>query len=441
MERAIIDDLKKWKNSPDRKPLILLGARQVGKTWTLLEFGRQAYKNVAYVNFDNNTRLENLFTADYDISRILRVLEMETGERILPGETLIIMDEVQEVKRGIHSLKYFCEDARQYHVAVAGSLLGIAMRPGESFPVGKVDLMRLYPMSFEEFLLAKGKPQFVEALRQHDWELMQMMHDSYVELLREYYFVGGMPEVVEKYIRTNSPIEVRRLQNAILEAYRKDVSKHAPKQEVERIQMVWQSIPSQLSKENKKFIFGVLKPGGRAREYEVAIQWLIDAGLVYKVSRIKKAEMPLISYEELGIFKLFFLDVGLLTAMAKLSLPDIQEGKNILSFKGAFTENYVLSQLEIQSEEMAIYYYSRNDSQMEVDFVVQYAGRIIPIEVKAEDNLKSKSLKSFVNSHPGLRGIRFSMTPYREQDWMINVPLYAINSYFIPLSIELKFRK
>jgi len=436
MERAIIDDLKKWKNSPDRKPLILLGARQVGKTWTLLEFGRQAYKNVAYVNFDNNTRLENLFTADYDISRILRVLEMETGERILPGETLIIMDEVQEVKRGIHSLKYFCEDARQYHVAVAGSLLGIAMRPGESFPVGKVDLMRLYPMSFEEFLLAKGKPQFVEALRQHDWELMQMMHDSYVELLREYYFVGGMPEVVEKYIRTNSPIEVRRLQNAILEAYRKDVSKHAPKQEVERIQMVWQSIPSQLSKENKKFIFGVLKPGGRAREYEVAIQWLIDAGLVYKVSRIKKAEMPLISYEELGIFKLFFLDVGLLTAMAKLSLPDIQEGKNILSFKGAFTENYVLSQLEIQSEEMAIYYYSRNDSQMEVDFVVQYAGRIIPIEVKAEDNLKSKSLKSFVNSHPGLRGIRFSMTPYREQDWMINVPLYAINSYFIPLSIE-----
>jgi len=430
MERTIITELKKWKESTNRKPLILLGARQVGKTWALQEFGKQAYHNVAYINFDNNSHLENLFTDDYDIARIIRALEMETGVHIQPNQTLIIMDEVQEVKRGLHSLKYFCENAPEYHVAVAGSLLGIAMRPGESFPVGKVDILHMHPMTFEEFLLAKGKPQFVEALHQQDWELVNILHATYVSLLREYYFVGGMPEAVAKYIATNSPVEVRKIHEAILEAYRRDISKHAAKEQVERIQMVWKSIPSQLSKENKKFIYGVLKQGARAKEFEIAIQWLIDAGLVFKVPRVKKAELPLIAFEDFTAFKLYFLDVGLMSAMAKLSLTDMLEGKNINSFKGAFTENYVLTQMETMSNELAIFYYSRNDSQMEVDFLVQHDSQLIPIEVKAEENLKSKSLKSFVNSHPSLRGIRFSMSPYREQEWMTNVPLYAVNSFF-----------
>jgi len=430
MERTIIAELKKWKESTDRKPLILLGARQVGKTWVLQEFGKREYQNVAYINFDNNSRLENLFVADYDIPRIIRALEMETGVRIYPHKTLIIMDEVQEVKRGLHSLKYFCENAPEYHVAVAGSLLGIAMRPGESFPVGKVDLLHMYPMTFEEFLLAKEKSQFVDALHDQDWGVVNMMHSSYVELLREYYFVGGMPEAVAKYVATNSPVEVRKIHDAILEAYRRDISKHAAKEQVERIQMVWRSIPSQLSKENKKFIYGVLKQGARAREFEVAIQWLIDAGLIFKVPRVKKPELPLIAYEDFTAFKLYFLDVGLMSAMARLSLTDILEGKNISAFKGAFTENYVLTQMETLSSQVAIFYFSRNDSQMEIDFLVQHDSQLIPIEVKAEENLKSKSLKAFVDSNPSLHGVRFSMSPYREQEWMTNVPLYAVTSYF-----------
>lgn len=422
MKREIIADLLAWKNSKNRKPLILLGARQVGKTYILKDFGAKEYKHVAYVNFDNNKLLNNLFT-DYSTERILKTIEGVTGVKITAGETLIIFDEIQEVKGGLGCLKYFCENAPEQHVAVAGSLLGIAMHGGESFPVGKVNFLRMFPMTYTEFVRAKGNEELLEPLENRNWEVINLLHDKYVELLREYYCIGGMPEVVSTYIQTSSLIDARNVQLEILRAYDNDISKHASKQETVRINQVWRSIPSQLSKENRKFLYGALKKGGRAKEFELAIQWLQDAGLVYKVNRVNQLKQPLKFYEDFSAFKLYCLDCGLAGAMSDANMGDIMLGQIHNEWSGAMTELYVATQLYTRTEN--VFYYSRDDSRLEIDFVVQKDGKIFPLEVKSEENLQSKSLKTIVGGSEDMTGIRYSMSKYREQDRLINIPLYA----------------
>lgn len=429
MYRNIIEKLKDWKNKKGRKPLVLAGARQVGKTYILKEFGKREFANVAYINCDDNELAKNLFVKDYNMQRILLAIGAITGENIEAGKTLIILDEIQESFRGLSVLKYFCENAPEYHVAVAGSLLGIAMHKGESFPVGKVDILHIYPMTFDEFLLAKGKEQMVSLLYTKDWDTVKLLRNEYVKTLREYYFVGGMPEAVKTFVEKNDAVRVREVQNNILYAYQKDISKHVPTSESNRINMVWQSMPSQLVKENKKFIYGVAKPGGRAKDFESAIQWLMDAGLVYKSERVSQPKMPLKFYVDISSFKLFLLDCGLLGAMSEIPPQQLLVAENGMEeSKGAFTENYVMSQL-VSVLDTSIFYYS-NDSKLEIDFLIQHGNNIVPIEAKAEENLRSKSLSTLVTSHPEMEGLRFSMSDYREQGWMKNVPLYAIIGYF-----------
>lgn len=429
MYRNIIKQLEEWKNKKHRKPLILAGARQVGKTYILKEFGKSSFSNVAYINCDDNELAKDLFLQDYDMQRIILAIGVITRQSIIPGKTLIILDEIQELKRGLSALKYFCENAPQYHVAVAGSLLGITMHQGESFPVGKVDILHIYPMTFDEFLLAKGYSQMVDVLRSKDWQTIRLLRSQYIKFLREYYFVGGMPEAVNCFIETNDALQVREIQNNILFTYQKDISKHVPTSEANRINMVWHSMPSQLIKENKKFIYGVAKPGGRAKDFEVAIQWLMDAGLVYRSDRVTQAKMPLKYYVDIASFKLFMLDCGLLGALSETPAENLLMTDNGMEeAKGAFTENYVMSQL-VASHDTSVFYYS-NDAKLELDFLIQYKTEIVPIEAKAEENLRSKSLFTFVNSHPNIHGLRFSMSDYREQDWMTNVPLYAVSTYF-----------
>ncbi|MFV0585399.1 MAG: ATP-binding protein [Parabacteroides gordonii] len=429
MYRNIIEQLKEWKNKERRKPLILAGARQVGKTYILKKFGEQEFTNVAYINCDDNELAKDLFAQDYDMQRIILAIGAITQQSIEAGKTLIILDEIQESPRGLSVLKYFFENIPQYHVVVAGSLLGITMHRGESFPVGKVDILHIYPMTFDEFLLAKGKSQMVDILRSKDWITIKLLRGEFIKALREYYFVGGMPESVNEFIETNDAMKVRDIQNNILYTYQKDISKHVPTSESSRINMVWHSMPSQLVKENKKFIYGVTKPGGRAKDFEVAIQWLIDAGLVYKAERILQPKMPLKFYVDISSFKLFILDCGLLGAMSETPPENLLVADNGMEeSKGAFTENYVMSQL-ISTRSTSVFYFS-NDAKLEIDFLIQHGSEIIPIEAKAEENLRSKSLSTFVANHPELHGLRFSMSDYREQDWMTNVPLYAISTYF-----------
>lgn len=424
MERNIYQNLLQWKASPTRKPLILHGARQVGKTYILRDFGRREYESVAYVNCDNSPDAAALF-ADYDTARIIRNLSAMTGVSIHPKETLIILDEVQETPRGLASLKYFCENAPEYHIAVAGSLLGITLHEGTSFPVGKVDMLYLYPMTFDEFLLAMGKKTLLELMRDNDWTALASLRNTCEELLRQYYFVGGMPEAVAAYIQRQDIWEVRGIQERIAAAYREDISKHAPTQQMQRISMVWNSIPSQLARDNKKFIFGAVRKGARAADFELAIQWLIDAGLAYKVCRVSKAAMPLKFYEDSNAFKLFMLDGGLLGAMSQTPPQQMLIGNNVFEeYKGAFSENFVLTQL-ITIPHTYLYYYTNGNSTMEIDFIAQHEDRIIPIEVKAEENLKAKSLRQFVTTNPSLHALRLSMSPYRQQEWLTNVPLYA----------------
>ena len=429
MYRNIMERLKGWKGKERRKPLILAGARQVGKTYILKEFGEKEFDNVAYINCDDNVLAKDLFTQDYDMRRILLAIGAITRQTIVAGKTLIILDEIQEVERGMSALKYFCENAPQYHVAVAGSLLGIAMHRGESFPVGKVDVLHIYPMTFDEFLLAKGQERMVALLKDKDWDTIRLLRNEYIKTLREYYFVGGMPEAVSEFIATNDVLKVREVQNNILFTYQKDISKHVPSSESNRISMVWHSMPSQLVKENKKFIYGVAKPGGRAKEFEAAIQWLMDAGLVYKAERVREPKMPLKFYADIASFKLFLLDCGLLGAMSETPPENLLVARNGMEeSKGAFTENYVMSQL-VATRDTSVFYYS-NDAKLEIDLLVQQGTAIVPIEAKAEENLRSKSLSTFVGSHPEMHGLRFSMSDYREQGWMTNVPLYAVSTYF-----------
>lgn len=430
MERKIIEKLREWKKSPNRKPLILAGARQVGKTYILKEFGNKEYENVAYINCDNNEQAKGLFSNGYDIQRIIMAIGAITHEKIKPEKTLIILDEIQELQHGLTALKYFCEDAPEYHVAVAGSLLGIAMRHGESAPVGKVNIIRMFPMDFEEYLMARSEDNVLSILRSGDWSTISMIHETLEKLLREYYFVGGMPEAISTFIKSLDANAVRQVQNDILFIYRSDMSKHVTSNEATRISMVWQSIPSQLARENKKFIYGAVKAGARAKDFEMAIQWLVDAGLVYRISRVRDVSMPLKFYEDFNAFKLFLLDVGLLGALSEIEPAQILLSNDaIREYKGALTENYVLCQMKC-IDDMNTYYYSREDSKLEVDFMVQYKGKVTPVEVKAEENLRSKSLKTFISSHSDLKAIRFSMSRYIEQEWLKNVPLYGIHIVF-----------
>lgn len=428
MKRNVFEKLLEWKQKKNRKPLILNGARQVGKTYILRAFGEECYEKVAYINCDKNELLQKIFEQDYDIQRILLSLSALVHFNIEPENTLIIFDEIQESPVILNSLKYFCEEAPQYHVAVAGSLLGISLHNGMSFPVGKVDMIKMYPMTFDEFLLATGQTSLVEVLKQGDFSVIDALGLRFIDSLRQYYFVGGMPAAVRLFAETKDLVEVRNIQKQILFDYQRDFSKHAPSQKVPRINMVWETIPAQLAKENKKFIFGALKKGARASEFEMAIQWLKDAGLIYQVNRVTAPTMPLKFYAEMSVFKLFILDIGLMGAMVDTPAESILVADTLFKeYKGAFTELFVLTQL--MPLQIPIYYFSSNDSRVEIDFIVQHGATITPIEVKAEENVHAKSLRTFINKHPELRGLRLSMKPYQDQEWMENNPLYAVNCW------------
>lgn len=428
MYRIAIEKLYKWKNSKRRKPLIIEGARQVGKTWLMKEFGEQAYADTVYINFDSNSRMADLFSADLDTDRLIMGLELYAGHKINPDNTLLIFDEVQEVPKALASLKYFYENAPQYHIVCAGSLLGIALHQGTSFPVGKVDFLKLYPLSFSEFLMATGNERFAELLKNQDYEMITSFKQTYIDALKHYYFVGGMPEAVQSFAESKDFNEVRAIQKRILAAYEQDFSKHAPNEIVPKIRMLWNSIPSQLARENKKFIYGLVREGGRAREYETAIMWLSDCGLVHKVSRVNAAGIPLKAYEDLKAFKLFIVDVGLLGCMTGLRQRTLLDGDDLfVEFKGALTEQYVCQQLKT-IEDLGIYYYTNDRGSCEIDFVVDTGEQIVPIEVKAETNLRAKSLKTYRERFEPELSVRTSMADYKKEDWLLNLPLYAIEN-------------
>jgi len=427
MRRSKLIELVNWKDKPQRKPLLIRGARQVGKTWLMKEFGRLYFEKTVYINFEKNKRLHTLFSDDFSIERIIIALQAETGVSISPNNTLIIFDEIQSAPSAIGSLKYFCEDAPQYHVVAAGSLLGVALHAKESFPVGKVEFLDLHPLSYYEFLDALGQESIVEILKSKDWRLILAFKTKCIEYLRQYYFVGGMPEAVSTFTQNYNYNDVRQVQRAILESYDMDFSKHAPVELVPRIRMVWNSIPAQLAKENRKFIYGVVKEGSRAKDFELAIQWLVNCSQVHKVFRVSKPAIPLKFYEDRNAFKMFLVDIGLLCAMVDLDVKTLLEGNNLFSeFKGALTEQFVLQQLLVDNDS-PIYYWSAERSTAEVDFVIQSGGEIIPIEAKAEENLQAKSLKVFVDKFKPSRAIRTSMSDFREQEWLVNIPLYAIS--------------
>ncbi len=426
MYRIAIEKLLKWKESKRRKPLIIEGARQVGKTWLMKEFGKQAYADTVYINFDSNSRMAELFASDLDTDRLIMGLELYAGRKIDANNTLLIFDEVQEVPRALSSLKYFYENAPQYHIVCAGSLLGIALHEGTSFPVGKVDFLKLYPLSFREFLMAADKERFAELLDKQDYQMITSFRQTYIDALKQYFFVGGMPEAVQSFAENKDFNEVRDIQKRILAAYEQDFSKHAPNEIVPRIRMLWNSIPSQLAKENKKFIYGLVREGARAKEYETAIMWLADCGLVHKVSRVNAAGITLKAYEDLKAFKLFAVDVGLLGCMAGLRQRTLLDGNELfIEFKGALTEQYVCQQLKT-IEDLGVYYYTNDRGSCEVDFVVDTGEKIIPLEVKSEVNLRAKSLKTYREKFSPEVSVRTAMTDYKKEDWLINLPLYAI---------------
>ena len=434
MFRFAMEELYKWKARKSRKPLIIRGARQVGKTWLMKEFGNQAYAKVAYINFDNNKLMQDLFSADLKIDRIIRGLELYTGDTIDPADTLIIFDEVQEVPLALTSLKYFNENAPEYSIICAGSLLGVALHQGTSFPVGKVDFLDLYPLSFIEFLLAAGKKQFIDLLQAADFEMITMFRNEYIDLLKQYYFIGGMPEAVKSFAENRDYHEARIIQQRILDAYEQDFSKHAPHDYVPRIRMLWNNIPSQLTKENKKFIYGLVREGARAKDYELAMLWLIDCGLVHKVHRISVPRFPLKAYEDLRAFKLYLLDVGLLTCMVQLDPGVVLDGNKLFQeFKGALTEQYVLQQFKTL-QNASVYYWTNDQGTAEVDFVVDINNMIAPVEVKAETNLQAKSLKVYYEKFNPPVVIRTSMANYKNEQWLLNLPLYSVN--FIDLYLD-----
>lgn len=426
MYRSAMEQLNKWKQKTNKKPLIIRGARQVGKTWLMKEFGKTAYEKTVYINFDNNPQMKELFSLDMRIDRIIMGIELYVGHKISPHNTLLIFDEVQEVPKALSSLKYFNETAPEYQIVCAGSLLGIALHQGTSFPVGKVEFMDLYPLSFTEFMRAMGKEQFVDLLDKGDFEMATMFRQDYVDLLKYYYYVGGMPEVVQSFVDNRDFNEAREIQERILAAYEQDFSKHAPNEAVPRIRMLWNSIPAQLTKENKKFIYGIIKEGARAKDYETALMWLTDCGLVHKVYRVTAPSIPLKAYEDLKAFKLFLADVGLLGCMVRLNQSVLLDRNELFKeFKGALTEQYVLQQLKTVKG-VDTYYWTNDRGNAEIDFLIDTGNEIVPIEVKAETNLKAKSLKTFCEKYNPKMAIRTSMTDYKQEDWLLNLPLWAV---------------
>ncbi len=424
MKRDIYNQLLNWKNKSQRKPLILNGARQVGKTYILKQFGQNEYKKFAFFSLDRDQKVIEVFEKGGNVPDILLALSAISEVDITPGDTLVVLDEIQNCPKALEALKYICEDAPDVHVIVAGSLLGLSLHHGVSYPVGKVEELRLYPMTFIEFLNAMGKSRLADIITTKNWDVMTLIEAEYISLLRQYYYVGGMPAAVLAHIEHRGLKEIREIQQQIITDYRRDFSKHAPEREVPRINMVWDSIPAQLAKENKKFVYGAVKKSARAADFEMAIQWLIDAGLAYKMPRVNSAKMPLKFYEDANAFKLFMLDVGLMGAMAETSAQSMLVGNDIFSeYKGAFTELYVYTQLKTLN--LSLYYHSVDNSTIEIDFLTQWRDKVVPIEVKAEVNVKSKSLHTFINANPELKGIRYSMLPYKEQEWMTNIPLYA----------------
>ncbi|MBU5627674.1 ATP-binding protein [Oscillibacter sp. MSJ-2] len=428
MFRSAMKELEKWKAKKRRKPLIIRGARQVGKTWLMKEFGATAYAHTIYINFDNNERMKLLFGGSFSVERIVTGLELYAGQKIDADSTLLIFDEVQEVPQALAALKYFNEDAPQYQIICAGSLLGVALHPGTSFPVGKVEFLDLYPLSFFEFMMAMGKEQYVDLLQRGDFEMASTFRQDYIDMLKHYYYVGGMPEVVQAFADNRDFNEAREIQQRILAAYEQDFSKHAPNEVVPRIRMLWNSIPAQLAKENKKFIYGLIKEGARAKEYELAMLWLTDCGLVHKVHRVSAPNLPLKAYEDLKAFKLFLLDVGLLSCMVGLRQDVLLDGNVLFNeFKGALTEQYVLQQLKT-IKGLNIYYWTAERGTAEVDFVIDNGSDVIPVEVKAEVNLQAKSLKVYREKFKPQLSIRTSMTEYRQEDWLLNLPLWAVET-------------
>ena len=426
MRRQALKNLLEWKGSANRKPLILNGARQVGKTWLLREFAKTAYKKEAYIVCRKNDLAKQVFARDFDIGRILRDLSALSKVDITPGDTLIVLDEVQDIPEAIEALKYFYEQAPEYHIAAAGSLLGISLHQGVSFPVGKVDELNVFPMNFMEFLNAIGEQQSLTLLESRDFDGIAPLHEKFVDLLRQYYFVGGMPEAVKLYVESKALQGVREIQKSILRGYEQDFSKHAPKDQVAKIKLVWKSIPSQLFKENKKFIYGVLRKGARATQYEEAIEWLVDSGLLYKVPRVSRPALPLSIYEELNIFKLYTLDVGLLGAMANTDSSQILIKSDLIAdFNGGLAEQFILQQMKSKQID-PIYYHSTDDSRLELDFLIQSDGCLLPIEVKSGESVRSNSLSVLLQKTPGLRAIRYSLRPYKEQNFLTNIPLYAV---------------
>lgn len=430
MKRTALNKLQNWKNSPRRKPLIIRGARQTGKTWLMKEFGKTSFNETIYINFENEPTLKNLFTQDYDVQRILSTIQLYHGKKITPDDTLIIFDEIQAVEGGITSLKYFNENAPQYAIVAAGSLLGISLHENQSFPVGKVSFLDLHPLSFSEFLIASGKEMLCDMLQQNQWTILEPFHNELLNLLKTYLYVGGMPEVVQKWIDTKDYNEVRTIQHEILRSYQADFSKHAPHEQVPRLNMVWDSLPAQLSKENKKFIYGIIREGARAKDFELAIMWLYNCGLILKSHRITAPRMPLKAYQEMPIFKLFMVDVGLLGAFSGLDAKTLIEGNRIFTeFKGAITEQFVMQELTTMQLDY-IGYWTNERSTSEIDFVIQYRGSVIPIEVKSGENLRSRSFTLFCQTYKPQNAIKLSTQYYQSNDIIKNIPLYALNSYF-----------
>ena len=426
MYRTAMDALLQWKEKINRKPLIIMGARQVGKTWLMKEFGKTHYEKTAYISFYNNKRMDDVFQADFDIKRILMNLNIESGVTITPGDPLIILDEIQDSPKVLESLKYFCEEAPQYHVVAAGSLLGVTIHEGVSYPVGKVDLLDLYPLNFREFLYAMDEQSLADALATKDYALIDNFSEKYLFWLKNYYYVGGMPAVVDEFRQNRDYAEVRQIQNDIVRQYEGDFGKHVDARTLPRIRLVWDSVPLQLAKENKKFFFGQIKKGARSSEYEIAIQWLVDCGLIYKVNRVNEPNMPLKAYKSMNAYKLFVLDVGLLGAMSELEAESILEGNDIfIEFKGALTEQYVLQQL-ISDTRYNPYYFGTEKATFEQDFLIQKGKDIVPIEVKAGENIRSQSLKAYCDKYKPNKAVRFSTLKYMDQGWMENIPLYAV---------------
>lgn len=426
MKRKLYDKLLAWKESPYRKPLIIKGARQVGKTYLAEEFGKKEYEDMIVLNCDKDKRIAGIFRSGFQTQKIISDIEILTGKKIIPGKTLLFIDEAGDVPETISSLKYFCEDAPEYHIILAGSLLGLAIHKGSSFPVGKVDELDLYPLSFEEFLLESRGESAVDKLRNGSLEDISSLKSVFEEELRKYYFTGGMPEVVHGFLNGRDYKELRDIQKRILADYSLDISKHADSSILGRIHQVWNSIPQQLARSNRKFIYGDIQKGARAKDFELAIEWLIDAGMVYKIPRVRKAGIPLKFYEDFSAFKLFMLDHGLMGAMVDAPIDEILLRNNVFEeYRGTFTEQYVLEQLKAELNK-EIFYFDSENSKLELDFLLQNENVLVPVEVKAEENLRSKSLRQFYENVPSSRPVRLSMSDYRKQDWMTNLPLYAV---------------